>query len=192
LELHPTSDPGQLTSTPNAFQYKATPFNDDGGQKCPHFAHIRKVNPRDETTPAPTADNPSRRRMIRRGIPYGPPLPDGAADDAVDRGLHFFCVVSDVVRQFEFVQSSWLNQPTFPGGQKTTKPGTYGPTPQVTPDGPDPVVGEHTAGEACLLVQSGGHVTFPIPTQLVNVTAGEYFFLPSISAIGAIAGGTTS
>lgn len=193
LELHPTVDPGALTSTPNAFQYKESPFNDDDGHKCPHFAHIRKANPRDETTPTPSADTPSRHRIIRRGVPYGPPLPEGAADDGVDRGLHFFGVVGDVVRQFEFIQSSWLNQPTFPGGKKTTVPGQYGPTPQETPDGPDPIMGENTSGKECLLVQAGGHDTpLPIKNQLVNVTAGEYFFLPSISAIGAVAAGTTS
>lgn len=127
LERHPTADPGTLTSTPNAFQYRASPFTDDDGHKCPHFAHVRKANPRDETTPTSAADESSRHRMIRRGIPYGVPLAPDAADDGVDRGLHFFSVVADVVRQFEFVQSSWLNQVNFPGGLKTTIPGRYGP-----------------------------------------------------------------
>lgn len=190
LETNPTSDPGDSGVT-NAFQYKAAPFNDDNGQNCPHFAHIRKANPRDETTPNPTGDNPALHRMIRRGIPFGPPLPaDATTDDGQPRGLHFFCAVSDVDRQFEFVQRQWLNEPNFPNGQPTPT-GPYAPPQQGAPDGPDPIVGEHTAGEQCTLVQGLGQHPFPITSQLVRVTGGEYFYLPSISALHAIAAGTT-
>lgn len=190
LELNPGSDPGAGGIT-NAFEYLAAPFSDDDGHNCPHFAHIRKVNPRDETTPAPAADNPALHRMIRRGIPFGPALPLGAADDGAQRGLHFFSVVSDLDRQFEFVQRQWLNDPNFPNGQMGPTPGTYGPPAQVPGDGPDPIVGEADASEQCLLVQAAGSHQFPITTQLVHVTAGEYFFVPSLSALEAIATGAT-
>ena len=41
---------------------------DDDAVRCPHFAHIRKVNLRDKLTD----QGPSFRfRMLRRGIPYG-------------------------------------------------------------------------------------------------------------------------
>ena len=44
---------------------------DVNGERCPHFAHIRKVNLRDKLTD----QGPSFRfRMLRRGIPYGPPF----------------------------------------------------------------------------------------------------------------------
>lgn len=189
LELSPSNDPGESGIT-NAFQFKAAPFGDDDGHNCPHFAHIRKANPRDETTPDPTGDDPRRHRMIRRGIPFGPVLPPSETqDDGQDRGLHFFSVLADLDRQFEFVQRQWLNEPNFPNGQP--KPGGYNPPLQGPPDGPDPIVGEHDAGEQCLLVQASGQHPFPIISELVTVTGGEYFFIPSLSALKAIAAGAT-
>ena len=47
--------------------------------------------------------------MIRRGIPYGDPLPEGAEDDGADRGVIFMCLQASIARQFEFVQSQWVN-----------------------------------------------------------------------------------
>ncbi len=189
LETNPTSDPGTAGTSPNAFAFKA---NDDAGLICPHFAHIRKANPRDETTPSP-ADSPAIHRMLRRGIPYGPPLPvDATTDDGTDRGLHFFCVVTDLDRQFEFVQRQWLNSPNFPNGQAPANPGPYGPPAAGTPDGPDPVVGEHPNPATCLLVQASGQHPFNVSNQVVRLTGGEYFFLPSLSSLQAIAGGAAS
>jgi deferrochelatase/peroxidase EfeB len=127
LELNPDQDPGTAAVT-NAFEYAAAPFGDDDGHVIPHFAHIRKANPRDETTPDPESDNPQRHRMIRQGIPFGDPLPDGTtAGDSVERGLHFIAFVADPVRQFEFVESNWMNNPNFPNGQKTGLGQPYGP-----------------------------------------------------------------
>lgn len=192
LELNPTSDPGPSDVT-NAFEYSASPFNDDDGHLCPHFAHIRKVNPRDETTPDPGIDNPAFHRMLRRGIPFGPPLPpEATADDNVPRGLHFFSMVADLDLQFEFIQRQWLNSPNFPSGVPAPTPGPYAPNPQKPADGPDPIVGEGTTGEQCLLVQPPNSHPFPVIAQLVRVTAGEYFFVPSLSALAALASGTTS
>lgn len=184
LELNPASDPGPSGVT-NAFSYHAT---DDDGQICPRWAHIRKANPRDETTPDPTGDNPQAHRMIRRGSPFGEPLPTGATtDDGQERGLHFMCVVADVARQFEFIQRQWLNDPNFPGGQPATTAGPYGPPAQGQPDGPDPLVGEFDAGVQCVLHQAGGTHPFPLLAQAVHVTGGEYFLLPSLSLIASLA-----
>jgi len=192
LELNPMSDPGPSGVT-NAFEFSASPFNDDDGHVCPHFAHIRKANPRDETTPDPTSDNPLFHRMLRRGIPFGPPLPpDITTDDNLTRGLHFFSVVADLDQQFEFIQRQWLNSPNFPSGVPAPAPGPYAPNPQKPADGPDPIVGEGTTGEQCLLVQPPSTHPFPVIAQLVRVTAGEYFFVPSLSALTALASGVTS
>ncbi len=189
LELNPTTDPG-AGGVSNAFQFKAPLFNDDDGRNCPRFAHIRKANPRDETTPDPAGDDPKFHRMIRRGIPFGPVLaPTATQDDGQQRGLHFFSIVADLDRQFEFVQRQWLNEPNFPNGQP--KPGGYNPPPQGPPDGPDPIVGEHDAGDQCLLVQASSQHQFPIASELARVTGGEYFFVPSLTSLAALAGGAT-
>ena len=47
--------------------------------------------------------------MIRRGMPYGPPLPEGELeDDGTDRGLVFVSFQASIARQFEGVQGPWL------------------------------------------------------------------------------------
>ncbi len=185
VELHPDIDPGPGNES-NAFQYASDP----DGQKCPRWAHIRKANPRDESVPGPD-DDPSLHRMLRRGIPYGTALsPQATSDDGKERGLHFFAVVADVARQFEVPQSRWLDDPNFPAGQPAPPAGAgYGPPTQGLPDGPDPVVGHHDAGQPCVLRQPSGEHPFPLLAQTVRVTAGEYFFLPSLAAIKLLADG---
>lgn len=186
VELSPDADNGVVS---NAFDYD----QDGEGFNVPRFAHIRKANPRHEAR-ADLADDPTERhRMLRRGSPYGSPLPSEAmVDDNADRGLHFISVVSDVVRQFEFVQSNWMNNPNFPGGQPATPASPYQPPPQGLPDGPDPVVGEFDPGTSDTLHQPSGQHPFALNNELVTVTAGEYFFVPSISALGRLAAGATA
>ncbi len=184
LSQWPDTDPGPGHET-NDFAYKAS---DDTGLACPRWSHIRKVNPRDETTPDPAGDAPALHRMLRRGIPFGPPYDPGTTA-ATERGLHFFAVVVDVARQFEFVQRQWLDNPNFPGG--TPVPGGYGPPPQGAPDGPDPVVGRHDDGAALSYQQTGGARPTPVGPAPVRVTAGEYFLLPSLSALAALATATS-
>ena len=55
-------------------------------------------------------------RMIRRGTAYGSLLPEGVMeDDGADRGLMFAFVGAHLKRQFEFVQSEWINGGEFLG-----------------------------------------------------------------------------
>jgi Dyp-type peroxidase family len=193
LETSPESDPGESGVT-NAFEYAAAPYDDGEGTKTPRFAHIRKANPRDETRPD-LEDPVSRHRMIRRGIPFGPMLPDGATtDDSAARGLHFFCYVADIARQFEFVQSKWLNDGNFPNGGVPPQPGGpyTPPTSGEPPDGPDPVVGEHDAGAEVALHTSQGVHSLALGAEVVSITAGTYFFAPSLTAIGQLAAGATA
>lgn len=188
LELNPIADPGAGHES-NAFGYAADP----DGLTVPRFAHIRKANPRDEVQPPPPED-PAHHRMIRRGTPFGPQLPaNAAADDGANRGLHFVSIVAALDRQFEFVQRQWLNDPNFPNGTFVGPAQAYGPPPQNIPaDGVDPIVGEHDPGAEDTLHQPGAVVQFPIPTELVNVTAGEYFVVPSISALQRLGQGATA
>jgi deferrochelatase/peroxidase EfeB len=65
------------------------------------------MNPRD------TAVNIQRRRMIRRGATYGPPLAESALEDGADRGIAAFVLCASLVRQFEFAQNVWINDPNF-------------------------------------------------------------------------------
>jgi Dyp-type peroxidase family len=187
LETSPKGDDGNVT---NAFGYA----KDGEGFNVPRFAHVRKANPRDEQGAGLDTDPSAHHRMLRRGAPYGPPLPaDAAADDDVDRGLHFISVVADLDRQFEFVQRQWLNDPNFPNGAVPPGPQQpYGPppTPGEPSDGPDPLAGEFDPGADDALHQPAGGVhQFPISHEIVTVTGGEYFFAPSLAALARLAEG---
>lgn len=80
---------------------------DPHGYGCPLGAHIRRMNPRD------TAVNMQRRKMIRRGGTYGPPLPEDAPEDGRERGIAAFVGCASLVRQFEFAMNVWANDPNF-------------------------------------------------------------------------------
>src|SRR4029079_18761343 len=133
-------------------------FQDDpNGYKTPGGSHIRRTNPRD----AQIAGIARIHRMIRRGTAYGPLLPEGELeDDGADRGLMFAFVGAHIGRQFEFVQSEWINDGIFFGGVHDK----------------DPVIGSN--GE-------GGNLTIPrkpvrrrlqgIPNFVVT-RGGEYAF----------------
>jgi Dyp-type peroxidase family len=186
LETSPGADDGNVT---NAFNYS----QDADGFNVPRFAHVRKANPRDEPRADLGTEPVERHRMLRRGAPYGSPLPANAtADDGEDRGLHFISIIADVARQFEFVQRQWLNDPNFPNGAVPAGPNTpYGPppTPGEPGDGPDPLAGEFDPGNQDALHQPSGVHQFPISHEIVTVTGGEYFFAPSLKALTALAKG---
>jgi deferrochelatase/peroxidase EfeB len=136
-------------------------------------------------------DPVERHRMIRRGIPFGKPLPPSKTeDDGAQRGLHFISVVADLDRQFEFVQRKWLNDPNFPsGGAPATPADPYQPPgPGIPPDGPDPVVGERDPGQQIAIHQPAGIHNLALAGEVVRVTAGEYFFAPSIGALKELGG----
>jgi deferrochelatase/peroxidase EfeB len=140
-------------------------FADDAtGYKTPPASHIRRANPRD----ASVAGVVRLHRMIRRGTAYGPELPEGVLeDDGVDRGLMFAFVGAHPGRQFEFVQSEWINGGDFLG----------------LGDVKDPIAGSH---------EGTGAYSFPrrpIPKRLrglprfVVTRGGEYCFMPGLRAL---------
>ena len=110
--------------------FNSLSFRDDVfGDVCPRGAHIRRANPRDglTTDPKESLELTRQHQMIRRGRLYGSLMPDlhlpsvierreetrGGVDE--ERGLLFVALCSDLTRQFEFVQQSWLNDPKFSG-----------------------------------------------------------------------------
>jgi len=107
LSTHPDS-PGRGfdPAAPGANDFR---YGDDlDGRRCPLGAHIRRSNPRDALGHDGALS--MRHRMIRRGMPYGPPLPDGAIeDDGEQRGLIFVSFQASIARQFEGVQGPWLD-----------------------------------------------------------------------------------
>jgi Dyp-type peroxidase family len=150
----------------NAFSYIA----DSDGLRCPVGAHVRRANPRDSLPFEGKLVN--RHRLVRRGIPYGDPLPDGAADDGEDRGVIFMCLQASIARQFEFIQGQWLN-----GGNAFT-----------LGEDQDVLVGAQDADGPHKMTVPGNPPFFFGPLQrVVTVKGGEYFFVPGINGLQFLA-----
>ncbi len=124
LSLAPAVDDPSLEDA-NDFLYVE---DDPHGYRTPCGAHIRRANPRDWhllSKPKKALEAASSHRIIRRGRPYGPPvaksmIPEDilAADperDEPERGLQFLAFMADIERQFEVIQSAWLDDPKFGG-----------------------------------------------------------------------------
>ncbi|MCD2185199.1 Dyp-type peroxidase [Rhizobium sp. GN54] len=83
---------------------------DKMGFKCPLSAHIRVVNPRDQEL-MPHAKIQGVPRILRRGLPYGPPLAS-PVDDGVDRGVIGLFLCSNIRRQF-ITLMQWISRNDF-------------------------------------------------------------------------------
>jgi deferrochelatase/peroxidase EfeB len=140
-------------------------FGDDPrGFKTPASSHIRRANPRD----ASVAGAVRLHRMIRRGTAYGPPLPEGVLEeDGADRGIIFAFIGSHLKRQFEFVQSEWLNDSVFIGAS-TEK---------------DPVSGANDGTGIFTLPRRPVRRRLQGLPRFVVTRGGEYCFIPGLRAL---------
>jgi Dyp-type peroxidase family len=170
LTVSPDRDDPELGADPKRnddFLYVGN--GDARGQKCPFGAHARRMNARD----SPIQGITRRHRMIRRSTNYGPELPDGVFDDdGADRGILFTCIVGDLERQFEFVQTQWINDGSFIG----------------KPDEQDPLVGPRgKPGDQFTIPQAPIRRRLTGLPQFVVNRGGEYCFLPGLRALRWIA-----
>lgn len=161
LGLAPATDDPALGADPmrnNDFTYRES---DPHGYATPLGSHIRRMNPRD------TAVNMNRRKMIRRGGTYGPGLPEGAPEDGLERGIAAFIGCASLVRQFEFAQNVWVNDPGFHelGNERDPIMGTQDGTFDLTI--PKRPVRKRITG---------------LPA-FTRVRGGAYFFVPGIRAL---------
>jgi Dyp-type peroxidase family len=141
-------------------------FGDDrAGLRCPVGAHVRRANPRDAL--GWQGRLTKRHRIVRRGMPYGPPPADPAVDDRTERGLMFVCFQSSIARQFEVVQGRWLNDGDAFGlrGDRDFVVGTGSADGKMTVPGDPPLL------------------LHPQP-DFVTTRGGDYFFVPSLTALG--------
>ena len=168
---------------------------DMSGARCPFSAHIRRINPRASLemiqgdTPGSMTLNEgafdtcgalsNRRRLLRRGLPYGD-VRDRGRDDG-NHGIIIMMINADIGRQFEFVQQQWVN---------------YGNDFKAGND-KDVILGNHSVdarfpSKAVIQVDPDGdeapYFLSKIP-RLVETRGGEYFFVPSLTALRMIARG---
>jgi Dyp-type peroxidase family len=200
LEITPLQDDPELGSNElenNDFEFDTDP----DGRRCPFAAHILKSDPRNDVTPAgqdaPTdfeqreqsEGNTQTRRILRRGIPFGPDPGDDenkTGKTTTERGLMFVCYQTSIENQFEFILQAWINNPDFAplGG----KPGF---DPLLGQFGDDPLIGRVVTSRAPKPVE-GLAVSYPagnrgpttsLPIDFIVPTGGGYFFMPSLSTL---------
>lgn len=136
---------------------------DPQGRKCPFGAHIRRSNPRDSLNPVSDSELEvsNRHRLLRRGRAYW----NGDGENDTAQGLLFVALNSDIERQFEFVQSTWLNSPSFHGLEGES----------------DPLL-QSGDGKFSLPTDKGTH-RFDGLSQFTKLQGGGYFFLPGRQAL---------
>lgn len=164
-------------------------YGDDvDGMICPLGSHVRRANPRDSLNFDTLLVD--RHRILRRGMPYGKLVPQGLEQGTVNppdqdgdgggrypgQGLLFVALNVDIKRQFEFVQSQWLNY-----GNDLNQGGDR-----------DPIAGAHNPEQpkhnrVVLLTESEEAVAVcPDIPAFVETRGGDYFFLPGLAAYRAI------
>jgi Dyp-type peroxidase family len=139
---------------------------DPAGLGCPMGSHIRRANPRDGL--APTSGDggvflhaSNNHRILRRGRKFGPSYREG--EQPTERGLLFIALNTDIARQFESIQQTWVLNHNF----------------ATLHDETDPLIGG--AGKFTV-PRSPLRARVDVNT-FVRLAGGDYFFLPSLPAI---------
>jgi Dyp-type peroxidase family len=167
----------------NSFDYTPTEtvpdaFDDRRGHRCPIGAHVRRMNPRHSTV---AGNSGLKRRLVRRGLPYGPPFDPATPNDGIERVLLGLFVGVSLKDQFEFLMSDWANKGSFAPGLRGTR---------------DAIIGDNSRAGAAFLIPREGQPTIQLDglSRFVTTRGGAYVFLPSLSAVrylGEIAAGRT-
>lgn len=149
---------------------------DSSGAKCPFHGHIRKSNPRGSSPGGLEFDKSVQ--MARRGITYGTRLQHPDTKEFIDApqrgvGLLFMSYQASIARQFQFMQSSWVNNPDFPHAGI----------------GIDPIIGQGASK-----IDQTWFPNYDKPAStvkslfkgFVSLKGGEYFFTPSLNGLKTI------
>jgi Dyp-type peroxidase family len=167
LTLAPDQDDPELGADPlrnNDFTYAGDPH----GREVPLGSHMRRMNPRD-TEMAVLADV-NLHRIIRRSTTYGAPYDPNAMseqDDESPRGVYFIFMSAKAMATMEFLQQEWINNGNF----------------MSLGDERDPNVGRQEDGATFTIPQA------PVRRRIHGIETfnvlrgGEYFFMPSLSAL---------
>lgn len=166
LALSPDVDNPAIVADPkrnNDFAY----YDDDrNGQKTPVGCHIRRVNPRDGLKD--TMANARLHRLVRRGAAYGPLLAEDAKeDDGQDRGIVLGLINANPGRQFEFVQSQWVNDGDFQSQGRRT----------------DPIVGRRDTSDDFAYPEKPVRRRLTGLPDFTATRGGEHVFLPGLGGL---------
>ncbi len=168
LDLAPDTDIQIDEDRLNDFDYA----DDRQGFRCPVGSHIRRTNPRQSKIQGDVDIH----RMVRRGMPYGPPYDPNAPDDGIARGLLGMFICTSLHLQFEFVMTEWVDRGDFSGF--------------LAPTSKDPLLGNNAPESSEFEIPIAGQET-PLKVagfqQFITTRGGAYCFLPSITALKYIA-----
>jgi deferrochelatase/peroxidase EfeB len=143
--------------------------DDPDGDVCPIGSHMRRANPRDgEVVQRASAHT---RRIIRRGMPYGPAIAPGDTEpDGVPRGLlgNFLC--GSLIAQFEAIMYDWVNL----GLQHPDITGTN-----------DPLLGANDASTSRFVIPRADDSDIVLTgfPRFIRTRAAAYTFMPSIPGL---------
>lgn len=164
-----TPDPPIAPEALNDFDYVGE-YGDERGYRCPIGSHIRRMNPRGQRV---AGNGGHLHRIIRRGIPYGPPRDPAHPRDGQARGLLGLFIGVSLRDQFEFLMTQWANDGTFTAGLGRTN---------------DPLIGARADGPGSFSIsRPEGAVVLPGLARFVTTRGGAYCFLPSMSAVRYLA-----
>jgi len=167
--------PGPESDEPdNRFGYVAAADgvpSDLDGLRCPHVAHVRKVNPRDAPTDRVGEATTLTLQPFRRGVPWGPLY---APAHAQDRGLLFLAYSTSIRDGFGALSLSWIN------GSDAPEAGLAGR---------DMIVGHHDdhVGRRVRLPLGDGVAEAVAPEPWVEATGGGFYFSPSVDMLKQLA-----
>lgn len=161
----------------NAFDYAPShahpgTMDDADGLRCPVGAHVRRMNPRSATV----AGKPYSRRLLRRGLPYGPAWQPGVDSPATERGLVGMFLCADLDRQFEFMLRQWGQGDQATRGVRTEQ---------------DPIIGaqttlheDHPIKPRFRIPRGGGlpDIVLDMP-RLVTTVGSAYLFMPGLAGL---------
>lgn len=144
-----------------------TSFDYDAASRCPAGAHLRRCNPRGGPIVQRIANY--TRRLVRRGMSYGPDF-DPDNPDGEKRGLLGNFIGASLGAQFEAVMCDWLNL------------GLHDPN--VTGSN-DPLIGANAPETSWfdLTTRTGETIRLRGFKRFVTTRGGAYTFLPSLPAI---------
>jgi Dyp-type peroxidase family len=164
--LPPRAADAALMVDDNDFTYYA---RDAAGLRCPLGAHIRRANPRDALadpnigiTPEMAIKLANQHRILRRGRNF---------KSNGHKGLFFVCLNTNIERQFEFVQQTWINNPKFSGPR----------------DEFDPLISPLKKKGNPFTLRGGPERESKDLSSYVTLRGGAYFFLPSVRALKYLA-----
>lgn len=144
-----------------------TNFDYSYTSRCPVGAHMRRCNPRGGPIVQRVANY--TRRLVRRGMSYGPDF-DLNKPDNRERGLlgNFLC--ANLGAQFEAIMYDWLNL----GLQHPDLTGSN-----------DPLLGANSPDTSWfdITTRAGGTIRLRGLPRFVQCRGGVYTFLPSLRAI---------